>query len=393
MMTLTAEQRLTKARIAVMRNPKFILFSGAISLGKCTVNDSEPTARTNGRDEWWGRKFIERLNDKQLMFVVLHETLHKVGMHTIIWKKLLLENHNVANVALDIYVNSMLLEMDKEEKTIEFPIDPDSRKVFDELARICLGWNCKQIYDYLLQNHVVYVNLNIDKHDIEIPFSDIESDQLKRDVDNVLRQGRIAKSKLGLDRNNADLMVDDLLDPKVRWQDYIHDFSKQSGRGIGISSWHRINRRFLHTGCYMPSMTKSRVGTVGVFIDTSGSTDGFLSIFMSELVGVFEDLNPEKLILGYWDEAMDKVEEYNNSNIQEVLNSTSPVGGGGTDPNVIKEYLRKNKIQLEYAIILTDGFFGIVEPDWGIPLLWCILNNPEADIAEGKVLYIEHEAA
>jgi hypothetical protein len=46
------ERRLSKTKIAIMRNPKFALWSGLMTVGKTRVVDSifVPTANTNGRD-------------------------------------------------------------------------------------------------------------------------------------------------------------------------------------------------------------------------------------------------------------------------------------------------------------------------------------------------------
>ena len=71
------ERRLSKVKIAIMRNPKFALWSGLMTVGKTRVDENVSTACTNGRDEIYGRDFIKSLDDKELAFVVLHETLHK----------------------------------------------------------------------------------------------------------------------------------------------------------------------------------------------------------------------------------------------------------------------------------------------------------------------------
>ena len=44
------ERKLQKAKIALMRSPKFALLSGILMVGKTRVDDNTPTACTNGRD-------------------------------------------------------------------------------------------------------------------------------------------------------------------------------------------------------------------------------------------------------------------------------------------------------------------------------------------------------
>ena len=65
------ERRLSKVKIAIMRNPKYALWSGLMTVGKSSVVDDADTrtASTNGRDEKYGREFVKTLDDKELAFV------------------------------------------------------------------------------------------------------------------------------------------------------------------------------------------------------------------------------------------------------------------------------------------------------------------------------------
>ena len=70
---LSAEQRLTKAVVDIMASPKYVALAGVLMVGKREISDAIPTACTNGRDELYGREFVESLNDAELRFLVLHE--------------------------------------------------------------------------------------------------------------------------------------------------------------------------------------------------------------------------------------------------------------------------------------------------------------------------------
>ena len=74
---LSVEQRLQKAVVDIMANPKYIALAGVLMIGKREVVDMAdgvvPTARTNGRDEWYCREFCESLNDAELRFLIVHE--------------------------------------------------------------------------------------------------------------------------------------------------------------------------------------------------------------------------------------------------------------------------------------------------------------------------------
>ncbi len=102
------ERKLQKAKITVMRNPKFALLQGVMMVGRTYINDYIPTACTNGKDESYGRAFVKKLSDKELAFVIAHEAGHKMYRHLSTWKKLHDEDARLANSAMDYVINLML---------------------------------------------------------------------------------------------------------------------------------------------------------------------------------------------------------------------------------------------------------------------------------------------
>src|SRR5512137_1179735 len=115
------ERKVQKAKISLMRSPKFALLSGVLMVGKTRVDDNIPTAATNGRDERYGREFVKRLKDQELNFVVAHEASHKMYRHLTTWKKLHDEDHRLANSACDYVINLMLKDLDPEGRLIQMP--------------------------------------------------------------------------------------------------------------------------------------------------------------------------------------------------------------------------------------------------------------------------------
>ena len=51
---VTAEQRLEKNVVKIFSNPKYAALSGVLLIGERSVDDTIPTACTNGRDERYG---------------------------------------------------------------------------------------------------------------------------------------------------------------------------------------------------------------------------------------------------------------------------------------------------------------------------------------------------
>lgn len=393
------ERRLSKVKISIMRNPKFALWSGMMTIGKTYVKDGFPTAMTNGRDEIYGREFIRSLDDKELAFVVLHEVLHKAYRHMHTWRKLWEENQQLANMACDYVINLELVEMDKRNDVIAMPVK--GGKAIGLVDARFAGMNSKQVFDILKkekeeggkgQGGDGGGEGGIDKHDWEgaKELSDKEKKELERDIDSGIRQGLIAQRKVaGSGAGGMSRELGELLAPQVNWREALREFVKSTVRGGDTSSWRRVNRRFLHTGVYMPTLISERVGHLVVGIDTSGSIGGQqLNDFLSELQGIAKDVKPEKVDLLYWDSVVAGHEEYSTSDLDNIVMSTQPKGGGGTDPTCMIGYMKAKNIQPEAIIVLTDGCIGSWGVEWNAPILWVVIDN-DVIAPVGKTIHIK----
>lgn len=395
------ERRLQKAKISLMRNEKFALFAGVLMVGKTIVDDNLPTAATNGRDEIYGREFVKKLRDSELAFVVLHEAMHKAYRHLTTWRKLYDENPQLSNAACDYVINLELTDLDPEGKFITMPTykdGPNRGKVMGLLDTKYRGLNSKQVFDLLKQQQEEGGgggggDEGFDEHDWDgaKSLSDEDKEKLARDIDQAMRQGLMAQQKLagkgtgGMSRDLAELM-----EPKIDWREVLREFVKATCRAKDTSSWRRPNRRFLSGDTYMPSLIGERVGHLVVAVDTSGSIGvNELKDFLSEVKGIAEEVNPEKVDLLYWDTSVAAHEEYGENDVSSIVTSTKPAGGGGTSPSCITEYLKKKHIEPECCIVLTDGYVG---DDWGgdwpSPVLWVIVGGNNVMAAKGKTVHV-----
>jgi len=395
------ERKVQRAKIALMRNPKFALLSGILMVGRTIVDDNVPTASTNGRDEKYGRAFINELSDKELTFVIAHEASHKMYRHLTTYRKLYDENPSLANQACDYVINLMLSDTDPDQSVIAMPTYKSGAKrgeimgLIDERFR---GMNSKQVFDILKEEDDGSGGDGggFDEHDWEEAtkgMSEQEKKDLARDIDQAIRQGLMAQQKIaGKERGNGDRELAELLEPKVDWREVLREFVKATCNAKDTSSWRRVNRRFLSLGTYMPSMIGEKVGHIVIGIDTSGSVgERELSEFLSEVKGVCEEVNPEKIDLIYWGSDVVAHEEYEGNAVANIVSSTKPMDGGGTSPSCVSEYLNEKKIVPECIIVLTDGYVG---DDWGkewtAPILWAIVGGNDAVAPNGKTIQIKN---
>ena len=388
-----------------MRDPRFALWSGILMVGRTRVSDDMPTACTNGRDETYGRAFVAKLKEPELNFVVLHENLHKAFRHLTTWKKLHDEDQHLANVACDYVINLKLKDLDPGEKVIAMPRFQDGEHkgkpmgMVDERFR---GMHAKQVFDILKEEQEKNAGGKsggqggdgFDDHDWDgaKEMTEDEKKVLEREIDQAIRQGVMAHQKIagngagGLDR---DLLG--LLEPKVNWREMLREFVKATCSAKDTSSWRRVNRRFLSLGTYMPSLIGEKVGHLVIAVDTSGSVgQAELSGFLTEVRGIAEEVKPSQVDLIYWDSQVAAHEEYTESMVGDIINSTKPRGGGGTSPSCVSAYLKDKRIEPECIIVLTDGYVG---DDWGhdwtAPVLWAIVGGNDCVAANGKTIHVK----
>jgi len=409
-----AERRLSKVKIGLMRNPKFALWSGIMMMGKTEVSDTVPTAYTNGRDEVYGREFINELNDKELGFVVLHENLHKAFRHLTIWRKLYDEDAQLANMACDYVINLMIVDSDPTEQFVAVP--RRGGEVLGCLDEKYRGLNAKQVFDMLKQEEEGGETCEegettemtggtsgggsgksrkqgFDEHgwDDAENLSEQEKEELVREVDRALRQGLIAQQRAhGKGAGAMERELIELLTPKVDWREVLREFVKSTCSARDTSSWRKVNRRYLSSNTYMPSLIGESIGRIVVGVDTSGSISGVeLSRFLTEVQSIAREVNPSALDLIYWDAAVASHEEYTAFDTDNIVSSTKPKGGGGTDPTCVMRYMKEKNIQPECVVMLTDGYVDSWGSEWQAPVLWVVTHNKSVFAPVGQTIHIE----
>jgi predicted metal-dependent peptidase len=397
MMKDTEERRLTKAKISLMRNPKFALWSGILMLGTTEVVEDMPTAATDGRNEYYGREFVKSINDKQLSFVVLHENLHKAFRHLFIWRKLYEQNPRLANQACDYVINLILVDADPQHEVIEIPTkDGKPFILLDEQYR---GMNTKQVYDLLKKDKGGEEGEEggeggegFDYHDWEKAkeLSEGDKEKLVKEIDRAIRQGQIAAKRVGSGAGGLPRELGDLLEPQVDWREQLRDFAKSICSARDMSSWRRPNRRYLAQGIVMPSMISERIGKIVLGVDTSGSVSTKeLNVFLSEVKALVDELHPESIDLMYWGTSVVAHEVYTEGMMDTLVQSTRPVNGGGTDPRCVSDKIRDLGMSPECIIILTDGCIGDWGTEWNAPVLWVVAGNPTVTAPVGKTIHIK----
>jgi predicted metal-dependent peptidase len=397
MAKLTAEQRIEKVHVRLMRHKQFCLFSGLFMVGKVTVDETTPTARTNGVNVSYGRAFVDSLNDKQLAFLILHENMHKAYRHLVVWDKLWKKNAQLANAACDYVINLQIRDYDPSGNDVEMPTDANGEVLglIDEQYR---GMDAHQVFLLLEKEQKEQGGSRsggqgMDEHDWENAQEGTpeEQEQVAKEIEGALRQGSILAGKMGGDVSRD---IQELLTPKVNWKDALRDFVKTSTQGKDQTTWRRLHKRYIGMDIIMPSTYDEKVGSIVVAVDTSGSIGGEeLAQFLSEVKSICDEVSPEKIDLLYWDTNVAGHETYMGAELASLTETTEAKGGGGTAPECVPFYMKEKNLEPECVIMLTDGYIDRQDPnDWqiGKPIMWCIKGNKHFDVdVVGKVVHVE----
>ena len=107
----------------------------------------------------------------------------------------------------------------------------------------------------------------------------------------------------------------------------------------------------------MPSSVSESMGSLVVGIDTSGSITGsMVSAFLSEVVGICQNVMPEVLHLIECDATIQSHKVFDQGSLDQLGAITELHGGGGTDMRVIFDHVKQNNIKPEAIVVLTDGY-------------------------------------
>jgi predicted metal-dependent peptidase len=178
-------------------------------------------------------------------------------------------------------------------------------------------------------------------------------------------------------------LIDDICETQVPWHEVLRKAMTTITRGRDTYTWARPNRRKLAMAphIYWPGRAGWKGPHIAVEIDTSGSiSDAEISTFLGELSGILTDLEPEMVYVMYVDDSLqgDVIEIDDVNQLQNVREKSK--GGGGTDMTVVFDVIREKQLPVETVVVFTDGYtpFG-TEEDAGIPTVWCITNEKQAD--------------
>ncbi len=166
----------------------------------------------------------------------------------------------------------------------------------------------------------------------------------------------------------------DLLEPKIRWQDKIQMLIN---RVVGDGSWRwDVPHPYLGNAggdqYFVPSPTGFGAGWILLWMDTSGSIgEKELLEGSSEVVGLLEEVTPQRLTVVWCDAAISYVDEITDVADMAAVRARGVKGGGGTDYQPVLDWIAKNNDGYpDLFIAFTDGYVTFPAKEHPFPTIW-----------------------
>jgi len=405
MTTMTTERRFKAIRVNVMRSKQFVQLTPLMMYGDVHIDDETPTACTDGVNEWYGRQWLEANSDKVVAFGIVHENVHKAGRHLVHYAPLWDINPKLAAEAMDYWNNLSILRADPKGEVVEMPRHPDGKPnclINEEFE----GWGVKRIFYHLLEQQKQQGQQSqpqegdgegdstFDKHDMQgakqMQADAEQAEKIERDIEQAIRQGAHAARQAGAGSNNDPLGLNELLKPKIAWEDELRIFASSCNKPRR-STYRRLNKRLIGQDILLPSKRGDGMREIVYGRDTSGSMKigGRLERATTEVVSLAKIMRVDRIHFIDWDSTVERHEVYDSSSIANADMTMKPSGGGGTDPSCLSNYLNEQGITPDCIIVATDGEVNSWGSCWSAPLLWVITNKHPIVSPMGKSIHVE----
>lgn len=376
-----ALQRLTKAKSRLVMNHPFF---ASLALGLPLVEADwlqPPTMATDMTQIFYHPKFVEECTVSELMGVLCHEVLHVAYLHGLRRGP---RDHKIWNMACDFAINPIVLDAG-----MMLP----QGGLYDDKYR---NLSAPEIYEDLMKNATI-IKVACDWGGVTEPkkgqgqgqgdgqgedqgksLSQSQLSELEQEIKIKVKAAAETAKARGKLPAGVEGLIDAIGKPKVDWKAYIQQWV--SGHKPDDYTWARPNRTWLvNHGVYMPRMQMNGAGVGVLSIDTSGSvSDKELVDYITEIAGVIEICNPDKLYIVQHDAVIQRVDVWEHGMDFKGLKVK---GRGGTNIQPTFKWIDDCDEHVDWMICFTD--MGICDypskkdaPD--IPVLWCATGPDNA---------------
>ena len=429
----TARKILSYNRMQILNKHPFI-GNIAMNLDLIPIRDARcSTAMTDGNSIYFDIDFLSRLSQDEIQFVLGHEIWHVVMLHFLRADK---RDQFNFNIACDMEVNQILdndgflppadaIFPNKGYSKIcqyNFKSGLSAEEYYDELIKLekkkMENGNIHEDYDKKLdkdsgkkgngkngkgKNYSGQFDKHFDQNedqekslkeamdkgasdkygkkeaDEEFKPQTIKNENEKREAAEKVREMVVSAAQT-YERQKGDLpqyikkYVDKLLESKMPWKEILSAFITKGFQNK--TNWNTPNRRFAYQGTYLPSHDGDMM-RIAVGIDTSGSCRNECKKFLSELNGITKSFDQYELHVIQCDTEVQNYTMYNESNPLNEEDKIEFKGFGGTKLHSIFDFIDLNNLDVDAAVIFTDGCCEKFDQNelFDLPIMWVLTGN------------------
>lgn len=359
------------------------------------VDNTISTVATDGRKVYYNQEYVDSLTLAQVIGLIIHEVMHNMFGHPSCIQKV--KYPGKANVAMDIRGNKTILKFFVEFPQLKGELPPTDL-VGPKWDKYDDAWNWERIYDdlpnppeggggggYPGQFDKVMPPCKEDG----TPMKPDEVEALAKEWAMAAQQAATVAKQRGTMPGMFEDLITEMVTPKIDWISQVWDVFTRVAKDE--QSWQRFNRRYIHSGLYLPGMYSERIGLVGFFVDTSGSmnTEEF-KLALGAINEIMEDLKPERIVFGQCDTRMTSVQELTPDDLP--MTAMGVKGRGGTVLTPIFEYIQQMDEEPELVVVLTDGGFSAIDARLQpkCPTTWVVTSSytKAAEQSFGRVIEV-----
>lgn len=361
-MTPEFEKALTKARLDLLRHPKAVFVSTLVLMMKTKVDNTQPTAATDGLAIYYNEDFFLKLPRPQRMTLLAHEAMHPALQH--LGRLTAGIDPQRWNRAGDYVINLFLLDAGMA------PID---NWLCDKKYA---GLSTRQVYDLLQEEDEAGGGSGPSHMEDLMPPGASEPEMSKeaseQQIVSNIQAANIAvemRKSQGADPGSvpADVLVflESLLKPKLPMAYHLRKFFRALDKSD--YSWRKPNKRFMPM--ILPGLSgHNKLLNIDFAFDMSCSVrDSDTRRYLSEMHGVMKQFRPDQLNLVQFDTSIKSVTRIKSLKDMAALELK---GRGGTCIECVMEHAKKTKPKA--LVVFTDGMYDHPSFDPKVPVLWLV---------------------
>ncbi len=378
MANISYDELFAKLRVNFLFNHPFLSVL-ALSIPTTFEQNANSAFQTNGAKITIDLEKLEKFNDEHITYLYAHTLLHIVLKHPYRQKT---RDTNTWNMSCDLVINNILDTFEN------IGIKPDDEILDLDLADKCV----EEVYEILYKEDEDEQNQDSQSDEEQEAQAKVSSDpkgdkeahiydESKRDLeevadektnqgdqeklDGIIIQALTIAKKTSHKYGGLQIEIDTLIRPDISLQDILKEyltaslFEKQT-------TFSRPNKRYIHTGLYLPGTKKSdELIEVYIALDSSSSVSleeykKFLGIIQDVCEGFYE----YKVTILPFDRFVksDHIISFDSFNPLKEKDLYIPKSDGGTNFDEVLRYLKSTDIRAENLLmVLSDGEFDITQ--------------------------------